>query len=437
MRGLASIINMFIPTLKNESKGIYPYGVNNMLPNEWLKFIADSGTASRAADKFAEYVASDGFIDESVADSMANKDQTFDELLQEAANYIGMFQACAFHVSRRNDGTIAEVKVVPYQCVRKQLNGSWRVNLTLGQPKFEQSQDKTYKPFYGPVLPVTLLQEYHNGEIICLYKKSAQNPNYSFPNYYAGIEDVRTSAELCKMDLELALNGFMPSAMITMCGDFDDTNKDENGKTEVDHTRDSFKTFTGQVKNSDGMSGRFKAWLTFAKTKDEIPVLQTLDVKSILESSNTKRDVIDRSVCRLWGVHPVLLGYSDAAVLGNTQALSNASTELNKTVNPYQRMITSFLEKCFPEKDFTISEYTPIQYIDPSLFAVMTEDEIRNKLLGLPPKETEASQEGDKILKALNSLSPLVANKVLESLTPDEIRALIGAPPKNITDGTI
>jgi hypothetical protein len=84
----------------------------------------------------------------------------------------------------------------------------------------------------------------------------------------------------------------------------------------------------------------------------------------------------------------------------------------------------------YPGMDWSISEYMPINYIDPALFDKMTEDEIRNKLLGLPPKETDASGEGDKVVKAINSLSPLVANKVLESLTADEIRSLIGLGAK-------
>jgi hypothetical protein len=221
----------------------------------------------------------------------------------------------------------------------------------------------------------------------------------------------------------------MPSAIINVVGDIDDTTQDENGKTEADYYRDDFRVFTGQDKGENGLGTRFKAMLQFAKTKDEATTISTLDVKSILESSNTKRDVIERSVSRWFGVHPVLLGFSDAAVLGNTQALSNASLELNKVANHYQRMLSEAFKMLYPEMDWTISEYMPINYIDPALFDKMTEDEIRNKLLGLPPKETDTTtQEGDKTIKAINSLSPLVANKVLESLTADEIRSLVGLP---------
>ena len=59
----------------------------------------------------------------------------------------------------------------------------------------------------------------------------------------------------------------------------------------------------------------------------------------------------------------------------------------------------------------------------------MTKDEIREKL-GLPALETKTSSSSQDVTDALNSLSPLVANKVLESMTPNEIRALIGLTPE-------
>lgn len=392
-RGIVQFINMFIPTVKNESKGIYLYGQNNLLPNEWLKFISDSGVAARCAEKVSEYIAADGFIDKTVAEKKANERQNFNDLLQDASQYFGSLTACGFHISRDSSGKVISVKVVPYQCIRRKINGDFEVNLTYGQPKFEKDASKTYKPFYGTLLPVEKLKDYKDGEIAVVFKKTPINPYYAFPTYYAGIEDIKTSSELAKMDLELSLNGFMPSAMITMVGDVDDVNKDEDGKTELDIVAENFRQFTGQVKDPNGGSGRFKAWLTFAKTADEVPKLQTLDVKSILDASNAKREVIERSVCRLFGVHPVLVGYSDASVLGNTQAISNASLELTNLAGQYQKMISSFLEKCYPNFDFTITEYTPIQYVDPALMADMTQDERRQKFLGLPPLNNGTIQQ--------------------------------------------
>lgn len=386
VKGVATgIVNSFLPVYEDKATHLLKYGLNNLLPNELLSYVAASGVATRASSKLAEYIASDGFVDETASAFKVNDKQTADQLLQEQSIYMSVINAVAFHVSRKG-GRIESVKSIPVQCVRKQGN-DLVYNETLGQPKYDKTKDKHYPKYYGEVLPTNLMADkrYANGEILYVYRKTPLNPNYPVPDYYAQIEDIRTSSELCKMDLELSLNGFMPSFLINVVGDIDDKTKDEYGKTEADYYREDFRVFTGQDKDSNGLTSRFKALLQFAPNKDEITTIQSVDVKSVLESSNTKRDVIERSVCRLFGVHPVLCGYSDAAVLGNTQAIANASLELTKVANPYQRLMSDAFKMLYPSMDWTISEYMPITYIDPALYSDMTQDERRNKLLGLPP----------------------------------------------------
>lgn len=387
-KGLVSgIVALFTPEIKDTSTDIFKYGTDNLLPNRLLKYISDSGVARRCVSKLTEYIAADGFVDAASADKEVNSKQTADKLLAEVANYAAFFNGFALHISRNAKGEIASVKNIPFQCVRQKLDTNFvQVNLTYGQPYFRRDEVKTYPKYYGKVLPLNLLTKdtYKNGEVLYWFKQTADNTYYPIPDYYAQIEDIRTSAEISKMDLELALNGFMPSFMITMVGDIDDTTKDDSGMTELDYIREDFKQFTGQIKDSEGLAGRFKGMLNFAKSKDEVPVLQQFDVKGVLDSSNAKRDVIDRAVCRLFGIHPVLVGYADASILGNTQSMANASLELNRVVNPVQRMITEAFETLY-EGDWTISEYTPITYVDPALYQDMTQDERRNKFLGLEP----------------------------------------------------
>lgn len=428
VRGMAqAFLNAFVPNYENKTTETHLYGKDNLLPNQLISWIADSGIATRVVNKVAEYIASDGFTNEASASFKVNDKQTADMLLQEQSPYMAYINAVAFHVSRKG-GKVASVRAVPIQCLRKKMDGTFLYNETFGQPKYDKAKDIIYPAYQGAELPVALLAspQYQNGEILYVWRKTPLNSYYSIPDYYAGIFDILTSTEISKMDYELSVNGFMPSAIINVCGDIDDSTKDEKGMTEADYYREDFKIFTGQEKDTSGKGTRFKAMLQFSKTVEERTTIETVDIKSILEASNSKKDLIERSVARLLGVHPVLLGYSDAAVLGNTQALANASLELNRVVNGYQRMMTEAFEALYPNMDWTISEYMPINYVDPALYQYMTEDEIRNKLLGLSPKETDATGEGDKIVKAINSLSPLVANKVLESLDENEIRALIG-----------
>jgi hypothetical protein len=130
-----------------------------------------------------------------------------------------------------------------------------------------------------------------------------------------------------------------------------------------------------------------------------------------LEASNTKRDIIERSICRLWGVHPVLLGYAEAAVLGNKDAIEQARGELRNAVNPIQRMITTAFTLLYGKTiDWTISEF--------------------GVAVNIP-------SEGDRILSTLNSLSPLLATKLIDLIPQDKLLSafgIIAEPTKPVTD---
>lgn len=379
MQGL--FVNAFLPDYQNQSKDIHLWGKDNLLPQKLITYVADSGVATRSAKKVAEYIASDGFANKDLSKLKVNPTQTADKALQVQAEYMSLLNGVAFHVKRKG-GLLKDIEAypIPAQCVRKQIDGGGYVyNETLGQPKYDKNKDKVYARFESRDIPELelLSSKYANGEILFTYLETPYSQHYPVPVYYSQIEDVRLTSEISKMDLELAVNGFMPSTIITIIGDLDNKNKQASGLTEVEEYQEDFKQWTGQRKDSDGLTGRFKAMLAFAPTKDEIPNLQQLDLKSTLEGTNSKREISGRSVCLLFGIHPVLLGYSDAAVLGNQQALANAAAELNKVVNPMQRLLTEAFEQLFPDNDWTISEYKAINFIPTEVLATLTTDEKR------------------------------------------------------------
>jgi hypothetical protein len=77
--------------------------------------------------------------------------------------------------------------------------------------------------------------------------------------------------------------------------------------------------------------------------------------------------------------------------------------------------------------ELEVKQVSPISFskLDPQIVGFLTPDEVREEL-GLQPKEVNASNGATAIRDALNTMSPLVATKVLESMTPDEIRSLAG-----------
>lgn len=386
-------MNMFVPEIKNESKGVYMFGKDNLLPNKLMKWVLDSGTAKRAVSKRAAYISADGFVDEAAANFEVSLNKTADKLLTEISGYLPYFKGFVLHIRRKEK---LEVRVLPFQDVRKTIDGKYLYNYTYSSLKFDDNKKVIIEPF-NPERnlkdPKELEKIKDNGEILYAYHKSADNPQYPIADYYAGIEDIRTSSELQKLDYEAVVNGFMPSAVLTVIGGMDNETEDDSGRTEKDYFDESLEAFTGQVKDSEGRSGRMRLMIMNARNKDEVPVLQPFDAKAIIDASNSKREIIDRSVARLFGVHPMLLGFADPAGLGNQQAMANASQELNNDVISDQQLVTETLSYIYPEvKNWDITTFRPIQFIPDKILDKLTNDELR-ALVGYEPLVTGATSE--------------------------------------------
>ena len=377
-------MNMFVPEKENRSKGIYEFGKDNLLPNKLMRWVLDSGTAKRAQEKRAAYITADGFVEEEAANLKVNPFQTADKLLTEISGYQAYFKGFALHVKRRPNGV--EVETLPFQDIRKRLDGDFSYNPTYSSTKFDQNKEKIIKAFkFGKIDQSHLDKIGDNGELIYAYHKSADNKHFPIPDYYAGIEDIRTSSELQKLDYEAVVNGFIPSAILTLIGNLDDESEDENGMTEKDYFDEQLEAFTGNVKDYEGKSGRMRLFINWARTKDEAAVLQPFDAKAIIDASNSKRDIIDRTVSRLFGVHPMLLGFADPAGLGNQQAMANASQELNNDVISDQQLVTEVFQALYPDiKNWDITTFRPIQFIPDKILEDLTIDE-RRALVGYAP----------------------------------------------------
>ncbi len=402
----------FVPVIESRSHGdkIYYYGVDNLLPNNNLRLINDCGVAKRCVRKKARYIQGDGFSDKTVAAMPMNDKQTADGLLRHISSYAAYNEGFALLVKRNVEAKIMQVECLPFECVRKTVDGNFEYNPTLGQPNCDLKKKTVHPPFTPNISKEDYLlrirsEEFNDkAEIFYVYEQTADNPHYPVPDYNAGIEDIETCSEISKADLECVQNGFVPSGILTT-SEIDNVNKGANGLTPLEEFTAELKKFSGQggrgrylsdythsrngtVAEQNTTGGRYKLFHIMVSSLEEAPKLDSYDAKSILEASNTKRDIIAREVCRLFGVNPILVGFSDAAVLGNQQALANCVAEFNHYINPTQRMITEAFKVLFPAKDWNISQFNPINFIHDRVWDNLTVDEIR-AIAGYEPLTTE------------------------------------------------
>jgi hypothetical protein len=384
--------NRIVEVIDDKSKKDWIfYGYDNLFPNKLLRYINESGTAKICVDKIAEYIEADGFQNPATTLYQFNKEQKGDDFLTDISQQTSTFWGFALLIKRNSFNEVKEAEVLSLDKIRKDRHDTKKLwyNKNVGNTQYQEKEWKQY-PAFNPKA-TNVFAEYPQGEIAYFYKKSADNPHYPIPSYYAGIEDVISSAEISKMDLELALNGFMPSSLITFIGNPNQEIPDSHGMTVDDYYDQVLMKFTGAEKDRDGLAGRFSIMKMWAANKDEMPIIQSFDAKGVLEASNAKRELINREVCRLFKVPPVLVGFSEATILGNQLALANAQKVLIDTVNPMQRFITDSLKTVF-NMDFSISQKQPVAVADPALLEDLSPDERRRIFWGLEPKPVNPPQ---------------------------------------------
>jgi DNA-binding NarL/FixJ family response regulator len=135
----------------------------------------------------------------------------------------------------------------------------------------------------------------------------------------------------------------------------------------------------------------------------------------------------------------MLFAIAQEGKLGGATELKTAYEIFKNTyVNHKQRNIEN-LVKYFSKiagivAEYKINDVEPIgvQFDAATILQVAPKEWITDKL-GIDKSyfEVNQSQGARNVINALNSLSPLVANKVLESMSEDEIRSLVNLTPKN------
>jgi hypothetical protein len=128
----------------------------------------------------------------------------------------------------------------------------------------------------------------------------------------------------------------------------------------------------------------------------------------------------------------MLFGIKTEGQLGGRSELRDAYQLFQNTyINAKQRAIEETINYLYKFNDVTAklelkpTEPISFEFSEAIISANMTQDEIREKL-SLPAIEKVESDTSKEIINALNSLNPTILAKVMENLSKDEIRSLIG-----------
>lgn len=444
-----------LPAALPDGKGgqfkVEPWGPNNLLPQEMLRVLYDSGTATTCVERLGQFIGGRGFANQTTATAMANPLQTFNQLLAEAAEYAAVGLGVAYILRYSYGGELAETYVAPADCLRREkLTDGTRyvLNYKLALGKMPATENQIYLP-YDPLATQEELSEQviaaagseagYWGHVLFSFSKKVGRGTYPTPTWWAAKEALEADAEVPRYDLKQFRNGFYPDTVMTVVGKkFDDVDDDrwepKEGETEAD--RPGIKSpdrvaLEASLKDMKGSRSESSVLLLTVESETEKPQLDFIDKGPNSKGLTDATSRIEGRVYRRMGVPPVLCGVAEPGVLGSNQQIVNSIQLFGLVVGPRRAQCIEPLQPLYPHLDFTVKPLDPVDYIDPAVAAKMTDDELR-ATRSLPAVEKPKDSRAQKTLRALNSMSPLVATKVMNELTSEEIRALAELDPLEV-----
>lgn len=410
---------------KGEGGGYIEFGHRNDYPNYLVDLFNKSAKHNAIVKGKVNYIVGNGFKIKEGEDPIGeqfiaqpNSYESLTEILRKVSTDVEVFGGAYIEIIWSQSGdNISEIYHIDYTKVRTNDDNT----------QFWYSDNWMDRKCKREVLNAFNTQYRVGRQIMYCKEYRPDLKSYALPGYFGALNYIESDIEVSKHVLGNAQTGFSASKLITL----------PDGTPTDDEKRQVERKFTDRFSGSDGK----KFILSFVNDSSRKPIVEDLGASDITKEDFSNVDKIIQQ--NLYAGHqitaPDLFGISTPGQLGTRQQMRD-SYEIFK--NTYVNDKQVYLEQVFnllaklhgATAELQIVPVEPIGIdFDTSVYiANMTKDEIREKL-GLPALETKTSSSSRDVTDAINTLSPLVANKVLESMTPNEIRALIGLPSE--TDG--
>jgi hypothetical protein len=406
---------------KGEGGGYIEFGHKNEYPNYLVDLFNKSAKHNAIIKGKVNYITGNGFKIVGDADPIgeqfiasANQSESLTEVLRKVSTDIEIFGGAYLQIIWSQVGeNLNQIYHIDYTKVRaNEDNTQYWYSDNWKESKYKR---EVYNAFNSQL---------RTGTQILYLKEYRPNLNaYALPGYFGALNYIESDIEISKHVLGNAQTGFSASKLITL----------PNGEPTDDEKRTIERKFTDRFTGSDGK----KFILSFTNDASRKPIVDDLGASDI-----TKEDFqnVDKLIQQnLYAGHqitaPDLFGISTPGQLGSRQQMRDSYEIFKNTyVNDkqiYLEQVFSLLAKLHgatSELQIVPVEPIAIEFDNTIIAANLTKDEIREKL-GMPALEAKTTSTIQDTVDAINSLSPLVATKVLNSMTANEIRAIVGLIP--------
>lgn len=402
-----------VPVFKESRKDWIMYGEDNLYP-EYLTYLYNKSAKHAAIiNGKVKYIFGSGFRDgDEELRSVNSMGETWDDLAKKMAKDIEIYGGFRLWVVRDRLKRILEVRHIEYEQIRTGKDGGfWYAEKWSGYNN-EATHYTEFSEFSEAFVSVYAYNEYRPGV-----------GYYPLPEYLACNNYIETDIEISKYNLSCIRNGMMPSKMVQF---FDGNPADEKKKAVEQAWKKKF----------NGSENGGSLIMAFSPAKDK--AIEITDL-SATESDKLFKELNLTCQQEIFTGHqvvsPMLFGIKTEGQLGGSNELRTAyEIFINTYAKPKQQdveVVVNYLSYLMgDQKVYKIKQLDPIGLILPDsvIENALTPDELREKL-NLPKIEKPADSESQKTINALASVSPLVATKILDNLTINEIRGLAGLPP--------
>ena len=220
---------------------------------------------------------------------------------------------------------------------------------------------------------------------------------YPLPKYSSALNFAYLSGELSYFAKSNIQNSVFPSFAMM----FPKRPQSEEEKNVLRSTMDKMK----------GAANAGKAVAFFANSQDQLPKIESIPTNQNDKLFQEASGLNTEQICFAHTIDPILMGVRTTGSLGSGSDIKQAYVIFEKNVvmplrDQVQDIFSEILRIAKVNGDFIINNFQIIN-------------------------ETIVEVEGDasKTQDALNAMSPLVATKVLDTMTPNEVRALASLPP--------
>jgi DNA-binding MarR family transcriptional regulator len=399
---------------EKKGEGYMQYGQNNDYPQYLLDLFNKSAKHNAIVRGKVNYIVGNGWASEQPIVKQVNREETLNDLTKKVALDLELFGGAYIQVIWGVLGeTIAELWHCDYTKIRTNKDNTqfwykedWKAN------KEKAEVYSAFNPKNPTGVQILYVKEYRPGMNV-----------YSLPGYFGALNYIESDVEVSKHVLGNAQTGFSASKLITL----------PNGEPSPDEKRAVSRQFDNMYTGADGK----KYLLAFVNDATRKPIVDDLGASDLTKEDFSRVDELIQT--NIFSGHqitsPDLFGIAVPGQLGNRQQMRDSYEIFNNTYVRYKQMQLEGVFNMLAQyagitEELKIVPTDPIgiEFTENVLIQNMSKDEIR-EMLNLPPLEVDASNEAQRVTDGIAALSPLVANKVLESMTKNEIRALVALKP--------